>query len=478
MKPNILWICADQQRYDMLGCYHNPRVHTTHIDQLAAGGVLFEHAYCQSPICSPSRASFLTGRYPRTTRCRQNGQSIPPDEVLVTRLLADAGYCCGLSGKLHLASCDPQVQPVIEQRINDGYAAFNWSHHPNPDHSANEYIAWLAGRGKKFVRRHFRDNPYVHVGPPAEDHQTTWCAEKAIEFMQSQKPGIPWLFSVNFFDPHHPFDPPQSYLEKYLDRLDDIPLPRYTPGELNHKPPFQQTDHTGAYGGRKALYPYRDMTDEDHRLLRAATWAMCDLIDDQVGRMLDVLNRTGQRENTLVIYMSDHGELLGDHGMYLKGPHFYEQAVHVPLILSMPGVLPQARRSAELVELVDLAPTLLDAVGLERHPGMQGKSLWPGLTERGADLSGHREDVYCEFYNAKKQNPLAQATMVRTATHKLVVQHALNTGELYDLQEDPGEVRNLWDDPAQASVKSDLLLRLTHRMAWTVDPLPPRRGSW
>ena len=131
-RPNILWICTDQQRWDTLGCYGNPYVHTPHIDRLASEGVLFERCFSQSPVCTPSRASFLTGRYPRTTRCRQNGQDIPDDEVLVTRLLADAGYVCGLAGKLHLSACNPSVTPEMEPRIDDGYEVFHWSHDTHP----------------------------------------------------------------------------------------------------------------------------------------------------------------------------------------------------------------------------------------------------------------------------------------------------------------------------------------------------------
>jgi arylsulfatase A-like enzyme len=119
LTPNILWICSDQQRHDALGCYGNPHVRTPNIDRLAESGTCFENAFSQCPICTPSRSSFLTGRYPRTTRCRQNGQDIPADEVLVTRLMADAGYECGLSGKLHLSACHPTVC-VSERRIEDG----------------------------------------------------------------------------------------------------------------------------------------------------------------------------------------------------------------------------------------------------------------------------------------------------------------------------------------------------------------------
>lgn len=494
-KPNVLWICTDQQRWDTLGCYGNRRVRTPNIDLLARRGMLFESAYCQSPICTPSRSSFLTGRYPRTTRCRQNGQSIPEDEVPVTRLLADAGYVCGLSGKLHISACDPTVTPVTERRIDDGYAEFHWSHDHDPEWVENEYIKWLREQGLTYQTEPFHGSPYVQAGMPAEQHQTTWCAQKAIDFIRNMEHfDRPWLFSVNIFDPHHPFDPPEDYLRRYLDRIDDIPLPDYQPGELDTKPDFQSIDHQGAYGQSTDLFDSSgppesnaqcsyfsaaEIAEEDHRMVRAAYWAMVDLIDEQVGRMLEALERTGQMENTLVIFTSDHGEMLGDHGIYLKGPYFYEPAVHVPMIVSWPGVIEAGRRSEALVELVDLAPTLLDAADLPRYPGMQGSSLWPMLTGE-ASLDHHRDDVYCEYYNAMPwhTDPAAHATMVRTERYKLVMMHGLSAGELYDLEQDPEETRNLWDDPDRAAIKYEMLQRLCDRMAWTVDPLPEREAPF
>ncbi len=484
-RPNVLWICTDQQRYDTLGCTSNRFVRTPHLDRLAEQGVLFERAYTQSPVCTPSRAAFLTGRYPRTTRARQNGQDIPTDEVLVTRLMADAGYVCGLAGKLHLSACHPATGAATERRINDGYAEFHWSHHARPDWPANEYGQWLREQGARFETRPFEGSRWVHAGMPAALHQTTWCAQKAITFIEAHAEAgaarasaarRPWLFSVNFFDPHHPFDPPEDYLRRYLDRLDDVPLPSYRPGELEHKPVFQRIDAQGAYGGRSG-FAWAEMSERDHRLVRAAYWAMVDLIDEQVGRILAALERTGQRQRTLVLFMTDHGEMLGDHGFYLKGPHFYEPAVHVPLIVAAPGLgVLQGQRSTALVELVDLAPTLLDAAGLERWPGMQGRSLWPLLTGR-ASLDQHRDDVYCEYYNGFSHRD-AYATMVRTKRYKLVAYHGSEPGELYDLEADPDETFNRWDDPAYAGIKLALLKRLCDRMAWTADPLPLRRGPW
>ena len=479
-QPNILWICTDQQRFDTLGCYGNPFVRTPNVDRLATEGVLFETAYCQSPICTPSRASFLTGRYPRTTRTRQNGQSIPEDEVLVTRLLANGGYHCGLSGKLHLSTCDPLRNTDVERRIDDGYGEFHWSHHPNPDWPGNEYGQWLQQRGQRYETPELPDSRHVLRGMPAEHHQTTWCAAKAIEFMTRQAGSAqPWLFSVNIFDPHFPFDPPPEHLERYLDRLREIPLPVYREDESDHKPVFQRRELRDRYH-YCGPHEFEAMSDDDHRLVKAACWAMCDLIDEQVGRMLRALDETGQRDDTIAIFMSDHGEMLGDHGIYLKGPYFYDAAVKVPLIISWPGRFPSGRRSRAMVELMDIAPMLLDAAGLPRYEGMQAKSLWSLLSEPDADLDEHHESVYCEYQNGQpvEIEPSPFATMLRTHRHKIVVAHGFDTGELYDLEADPTETHNLWDAPEHASVRMELLKKLCDRMAFTVDPLPVRWGRY
>jgi arylsulfatase A-like enzyme len=479
-RPNILWICSDQQRYDTLGCYGNGFVRTPNIDRLAAQGVVFESAYSQSPVCTPSRASFLTGRYPRTTRDRQNGQGIPEDEILVTKMLRDAGYTCGLSGKLHLSPCHPTACAQMERHIDDGYTVFHWSHHSGGgwgDH--NEYHMWLHGRGLEFETPRRRDCRFVHHGMNEEHHQTTWCVDRAVEFIQERSTsGHPWLFSVNMFDPHHSFDPPDSYLERYLDRLEDIPLPAYEEGELASKTVWQRIDHKGAYGGRGMGFD--DMTERDHRIVRAAYWAMCDLIDVQVGRLMNVLEHTGQRENTIVIYTSDHGEMLGDHGIYLKGPYMYEPAIHVPLIMSYPRAWQSGVRSNALTELVDLPQTLLDAVGVPHNLGMQGVSL-SGLLTGEEDASRHRDDVYCEFYNSNfEYDPKAYLTMVRTTDCKIVASHRgdVDTGELYDLRNDPTEIHNLWNEPSALHMKARMLKRLVDRMAWTADPLPIRESHW
>ncbi len=487
VRPNILWICTDQQRVDTLGCYGNRFVHTPNLDRLAAGGVRFTRAYCQAPVCAPSRASFLTGRYPRTCRVRQNGQDIPEDEILLTRLLHDAGYIGGLSGKLHLSGCAPAFCKTIERRINDGYDYFAWSHDNSTpgDWLMNSYSQWLRAQGVENNRPVREDCRFVFTGLPAEYSQAKWCADCAIEFMEaSAGRNRPWVFSFNCFDPHHPFDPPKEYLERYLPILDQIPLPDYVKGELATKTPPQRKEHRGAYG-IKGNFPYDEMTEYDHRLVRAACYAMCDLVDEQVGRMLTYLEESGQLENTIIIFHADHGESLGDHGMYLKGCYFYESNVHVPLILSWKDHFTAGTVADGLVELLDLAPTLLEACGLEKHPGMQGRSLLPLLTGE-APTDTFREDVFCEYYKTKLGgDAVSFASMLFDGRYKITQMHTLaasypqdHKNELYDLETDPEEHINRYDDPEYAEIKLRLLEQFCNRQALTADPLPIKASYW
>ena len=362
-RPNILWICTDQQRCDTLGCYGNKYTITPNIDKLAKTGVIFDNCFCQCPVCSPSRSSFLTGRYPRTTRCRQNGQAIPLDEKTVTGILNENGYICGLSGKLHLSPCAPSACKAMERRIDDGYSEFHWSHSTDNLWPTNEYLRFLKQKGISYTTKKLQGFDTVNYGMDEEYHQTTWCVDKAISFIEANhESNTRWMFSVNIYDPHHPFDPPKKYIDRYLKSLNEIPLPNYVKGELYNKPRVQTADHRGAYNSRNVKYSYDRMSDYEHRLIKASYWAMTDLIDKQVGRLVDILESTEQLDNTIIIFSSDHGEMLGDHGIYLKGPYFYDPLVKVPLIISWPGSIKKAFRSKALVELIDIAPTLLEAI--------------------------------------------------------------------------------------------------------------------
>ena len=469
-KPNILWICTDQQRADTIHALGNPHIRTPHIDAMVANGTAFTQAYCQSPVCTPSRASFLTGRYPRTTRCRQNGQAMPPQERLISRLLADAGYTCGLAGKLHLATC---ANGVVEKRIDDGYKVFHWSHHPQPDWPENAYTQWLTEQGTSWEELYDGPaTPYIKHGIPAELSQTTWCANMAIEFLREQQSN-PWFFSYNCFAPHHPFDPPGDYLARY--NPDDLPLPKTDPREPDSKTSYQQLDAQYAHNDPGG-YHVAAMSDHDKREVTAAYYAMVELIDENVGRIIAALEETGQLENTIVIFMSDHGEMLGDHGIYLKGPHFYEAAVHVPLIIQWPDQFQANQRADGLMELTDIAPTLLDAAGIKIPTAMQGKTLLP-ILQGTADPHAHRDYVFSEYYNAWSHRH-SYGTMYRTETHKMIVYHGTDQGELYDLQADPNEFENLWHSLDHAVLKTDLLKATFDASVFTMDPTPLREGPF
>ena len=201
------------------------------------------------------------------------------------------------------------------------------------------------------------------------------------------------------------------------------------------------------------------------------------LIDDQIGRILTALEESNQAENTLVVFMSDHGEMLGDHGIYFKGPHFYDCQLRVPLIIRWPAGGVVKNRSIEgLVELVDLAPTFLDAANLEIPERIQGRSMLP-MIQGGSENLGCREQVYSEYYNSWTHGN-AYGTMLRTKEEKIVVYHGTGEGELYDLRKDPEEFFNLWDEPDAHNMKTQMLARCFDASVFTMDPHPPRMGPF
>ncbi len=474
LRPNILWICTDQQRYDTIGALGNPHVDTPNIDHLVAGGFAFTHAYCQSPICTPSRASFLTGQYASAVHVNGNGNSHFPDAPpLVTKMLADDGYDCGLIGKLHLSSAFRR----IEKRVDDGYRYWQYSHAPRDDwETGHDYADWVRSKGE--VLGDLIKNPN---GVPAEFHQTTWCAEKTIEFMREPREG-PWLACVNIYDPHPPFNPPKTYREMFDPEQVNGPL--FRESDLAQQKKLEAIDFQSKARRPDALNiknpivphtPGKRLSKRDVRILIAAYYAMIKLIDDQVGRVIAALDETGQRHNTLIIFTSDHGEMLGDHGLLKKGCRFYEGLVRVPLIFLWPGHVKSDLRSDALVELRDIAPLLLELAGLEVPDRMQPRSLLPVLNgEQPPDE--HRDFVRCEYYNALDQADGTFATMYRDRQYKIMVYHGHGLGELYDLGADPGEFDNLWDSPDHVGVKLDLMQRSFDASMLAMDKGPERIG--
>lgn len=471
--PNVLWLCTDQQRFDTIGALNNPIVSTPNIDRLVSEGVAFDYTYCQSPICTPSRASFLTGMYPSVLRWTRNGNESAPagHPPLVTKTLADNGYRCGLIGKLHLTSASKRV----EARTDDGYTYWQYSHAPRDDwERGHDYADWVREKGK--VLAELADEP---DGIPEELHQTTWCAEKTIDFIRASA-GQPWLASVNIYDPHPPFNPPKAYRDQFDPAA--VPAALFSDSDIDQQRKLAAVDFQSEVRRPDQLdikNRYGPETGRDDAgVIKAAYYAMIKLVDTQVGRIIEALDETGQRENTVIIFTSDHGEMLGDHGLIQKGCRFYEGLVRVPLIISWPGQFRQGFVSSDLVELTDLAPTLLELAGIPVPSAMQGRSLLPILTGR-SEPGEHRDFVRSEYFDALKQSDGTFATMYRDRRYKLVVYHGHGLGELYDLDDDPGEFVNLWDDPDHRELQHELLWRSFDTSVFSgTDVGTPRIAAW
>ena len=440
-RPNILWYCTDQQRFDTIGALGNKFVHTPTVDKLVEDGVAFTTAYCQSPICTPSRSSFMTGMYPSRVHNTRNGNdTFPEHPPLISKLLADSGYDCGMIGKFHLTSSGYRTEP----RLDDGYSFWKFSHAPRDDwETGHDYADWVKAKGGDLNA--MRDSV---ERVPANMHQTTWATDMAIEFL-NQPRTTPWMMNINIYDPHPPFIPPKEYADRF--NANDMPGPWFEDSDLDQQAKFHDID-------------FQDdvKTPEEHNAKDAMAkyYAMIALIDDQFARLLKAIDDAGQTDNTVIIYTSDHGETLGDHGLMFKGCRFYEGLVRVPLILKLPGKFKANLQSDALVELLDLTSTVVDLAQIEQPDYMQGKSLLPILTG-AADPAHHRDSVRCEYFDALHPHFTggtgAFGTMYRRGQWKLVVYHSKNLGELYDLETDPKEFNNLWDDPDHAAIKAQLI---------------------
>ena len=488
-RPNILWYCTDQQRFDTIAALGNGYINTPRIDEFLRTGTAFSHAYCQSPICTPSRASFLTGVYPGALGVNGNGYELFPrqhENKLLPHRLSKAGYDCGLVGKLHLASPAKGQEP----RVEDGYRYFQYSHdHKGPRDRGHDYAAWLETRGERpediLSERAVNDPASYRMGAklksfggfyepteavdniPPRLHQTYWCTEKSVEFIAADRPADqPWFLSVNPFDPHPPFDAPWEYFRRY--DPGKMPGAHFEASDLHHQ---QRLADAGVDFQSTPRHP-----DElGHRAIQASYYAMIEQLDHEFGRLLDFLEDRGALENTIVIFTSDHGETLGDHGLILKGCRFLEGLVRVPLIVAWPKRFAAGRCLDTLVELIDLAPTLAEAAGLEVpwfNQGMSMTSLLEGATDR------HRTSVRTEFFGAINYPDQTHATMLRDGSWKLVCYHDKSIYELYDLDEDPWEHQDLSRSPGHAKKLNELLRLSFDRQIAALPPMPDRTAPF
>jgi arylsulfatase A-like enzyme len=514
-RPNFLIIMTDQQRADHLGCYGNPIVATPHVDGLARRGVAFDRFHVACPICMPNRATLMTGRMPSVHGVRHNGIPLSLRATTFAELMRAAGYRTAMVGKSHLQNMwdkpplvpDPRdpalAKPpaALDQaaapepgRYDQEYAA-RWRADPgrtmdlpyygfeqvdlaieHGDQVDGHYTGWLAARHADADALRGPDNALPAQGIvcpqawrtriPEELYPTSYVAAKTIERLEdfARTPERPFLLKCSFPDPHHPFTPPGRYFDLY--RPADVALPESFRFDRGRAPPHVAwlLDQRDA-GTRVAATPAPFACSErEAREAIALTYGMIAMIDDAVGRILARLAALGLADDTVVIFTSDHGDFMGDHQLLLKGPIHYQSIVRVPFIWADPQGVGGGTRRGALAGTVDIAPTILARAGLAPFHGMHGASLLGvigGARDRLRDALVVEEEgqrVYLGFPARVRMRTLV------TERHRLSVYDGVAWGELYDLQEDPHELVNAWDDPARRDVRLALQDRLIREM--------------
>ena len=447
--PNVVLIVSDQQRADTMPGARRVAVETPHLDWLAARGTVFRRAYCVTPMCSPARASLLSGLYPHTHGMVANHMSRPvaremclsPEVKLLADYLNLLGYACAYTGKWHLGTGS-------DRRGFDAFASRSLEHDVDR-HEDSDTFQFLRRLGEEWRAPTRTYNPAdfdvrINVGSsllPLAFHESLLHARRAAEFVHQMAADTrPFCLVYSCFEPHRPFVSPRPF-----DRMYDpasMPLPETLrdgdgPRLLRHRPEWQ-------------LAPAAQFADDELRAMWAAYCGAVSYVDHLVGTILAALIETDQWDNTLLIFTSDHGEMLGAHSLLLKGAVLYEELVNVPLLIRPPGGLARAHTTDRLVSHVDLVPTLLRWCGAGVPPALPGTDL-RSLAE-GGDQPVHN-GIALEYHSCAWGDPPAPLRGWRTEDWKYVetVEGAMGGNhELYDLRADPLERHNRIDDPTAA----------------------------
>lgn len=483
-RPNVLFIITDQQRADHVGFAGNPVVRTPNLDALAARGTVFDNAWVANPVCMPNRSTIMTGRMPTAHGVVFNDRSLDWGANTHVRRFADAGYRTGLFGKSHLQhgmSRNSVVTVDAASAIDDPYET-GWDtfeHHERYEDGAPEFpdsfygfdqvelsidhgarltghhLQWALDRGGRYEdllvpmsddapakRRH--DSWWQIYEPPydPELHSSSFVAERTISFIkEAAAADSPWLAWASFPDPHHPMTPPGEWFDRHDPA--DMELPATVDDPLADAP---------AYLRRVAGYHLRDQrmwvqpsgVAGDYDLLRAAiasTYCTIEMIDDRVGSVLAAIEELGQTDDTIVVFTSDHGDMMGDHGLMLKGFMHYRGTLQVPMVIVDPTRTPA--RTDALAGSIDLGPTLLDLAGVEGYDGIQGHSLRPVLDDPAASARDHvliEDDM--PRAAAMGRIPEKTRTVVGEDGTKYT-RHSTGEEQLFDLAADPDEMTSL-----------------------------------
>ncbi len=430
-RPNVVLIYTDQQRWDTLGLL-NSSIHTPHLDRLAARGALFDHCFVNSPVCMPSRQSMLSGLYPSTVGTVCNGIEMPEDILTIQQILGLYGYHTANIGKLHFKNHSDrdhrEVHPAygFDQLIlsdepgcyDDAYIKWVEEHDPSqvdncrvqapiPD-PIPEYQDW---RRKPVIKPpRGTHTPYLFEGPEHLTH-TAFVAEETANYIDAHHDDR-FFVIAGIYAPHAPLNPPRRFVEMY------------DPAQL--EAPYMNEDEDRY-----------DLSLDEWRRVKAYYYALISHIDDQVSRILQSLARNGILEDTLVIFTSDHGEHLGDHGLTGKSAP-YDSCARVPLIMSYPGHIPARRHFSQLIEHVDLVPTILDYCGIQVSPQMQGCSFRALLEDKTYQ---ERTSAYMEV-----KVPFSHSyKAIRTREYLYVMERSKNRDveRLYDMTTDPHQLQDV-----------------------------------
>ena len=487
-RPNILLITSDQQRADCNG-FENPHIRTPHIDRLARAGTRFSACITPNLVCQPSRASILTGQLPLTHGVWDNGVDLDPrvGEAGFAGMLGRAGYDTAFVGKAHF-STKSTFAPTGTPECNKSQGQYGpaWfgpymgfqhvelavlghMHRTRPLERPpmGHYERWLIARGQNEEGlKLWAESSRPGMGAaqtwysalPAAWHSSTFIADRAAAWLTSRTKSRPFCAWVSFPDPHHPFDCPEPWSLMYDPK--SVELPEHRTRDLERRPWWHkatlegkpQLDDPEMLKFRAEGSRVPDQTDAQLAEMTANYYGMISLIDHNVGRILSVLDDLGLAEDTLVVYTTDHGELLGNHGLYLKGPTPYDDLLRVTLVARGPQVASN-NVVREPVSTLDLAATFCERAGIARPEAMQSRSLTSLLS--GAPET--RAVAYSEWHvHPSRCGVGLKLRTVRTKDWKCTFELDSGAGELYHLANDPAEMQNLFNDPGYAHVRAEM----------------------
>ena len=435
-QPNILIIMSDEHAPQYSSVYGHSLVQSPNMERMAEMGVTFDNAYCNSPICGPSRMSFMTGRYIYRIGTYDNGFPMSSDAVTWAHRLRNVGYDVVLSGKQHFCGPD-QLHGFRTQLARDLHAEL-WTKNGVPHGAAN----WEAGivKAKKPWGGVAEAGPGTTTSIEVDDR----VEEAALAYIKAAADkDRPWCLNVGFIAPHFPLVVPRRFWDLYP--RDQIDMPEIPEGHLENMHPV--------YKRLRAMFGLVDFPERLVRRARAGYYGLITYLDEKIGRLIDALEETAQRDNTIIIHTSDHGEMNGEHGMWRKS-NMYEASARVPLQIVWPGQIPGGLRVPQNVSLVDLVATILDMSGASKEiASLDGDSLLPLIA---GDAETWKDEAFCEYLAHGVLRPVA---MLKQGDYKLNLSLG-DAPELFNIAEDPGEFNDLSESAEHRELRDAMRARL------------------